>query len=49
MSIIFKKFKNQKVVLMHAVSAYPTKFENINLNIITKYKELSEKEIIKLE
>ena len=40
---ILNKFKNQKVVLMHAVSAYPTKFENINLNIITKYKELSEK------
>ena len=28
---------------MHAISAYPTKFENINLNIISEYKKLSEK------
>ena len=39
---ILNKFKNQKIVLMHAVSSYPTKFENINLNIVSKYKELAE-------
>jgi N-acetylneuraminate synthase len=27
---------------MHAVSSYPTRFENININIVSKYKKLSE-------
>ena len=42
LNYILNKFKNQKIVLMHAVSSYPTKFENINLNIVSKYKELAE-------
>ena len=33
----------KKIVLMHAVSSYPTKFENMNLNIIKLYSELSKK------
>ena len=40
---ILNKFKNRNIVLMHAISSYPTKFENINLNIISEYKKLSEK------
>ena len=40
---ILNKFRNRNIVLMHAISAYPTKFENINLGIISEYKKLSEK------
>ena len=38
---ILNLFKKKKIVLMHAVSSYPTKFENMNLNIIKLYSELS--------
>lgn len=38
---ILDLFKKKKIVLMHTVSAYPTKFENINFNILKNYVELS--------
>ena len=40
---VLNLFKNKKIVLMHAVSSYPTSFHNINLAIIHKYKNLSER------
>ena len=40
---ILNKFKNKNIVLMHAISAYPTKFENINFNVIAEYKKLADK------
>ena len=40
---ILNKFRNRNIVLMHAISAYPTKFENINLNIISEYKSYLKK------
>mgnify|MGYP001337424492 CR=1 FL=1 len=41
---IIKKFnKFQKLYLLHCVSAYPTSFFNMNLNIIDKYTKLSKK------
>lgn len=39
---IISKFKNKKLVLMHAISSYPTHFRNMNLSIINNYKKLSE-------
>ena len=36
---LFKKF--QKIYLLHAVSAYPTYFKDMNLNVIKNYVELS--------
>lgn len=34
-----KKAGNKKTILMHCVSAYPTKFEELNLKTILHYKE----------
>lgn len=42
LDFILKTFKKKKIVLMHAISAYPTSFENMNLNIVKKYVKLSE-------
>ena len=39
---ILNLFKKKKIVLMHAISAYPAKFSNINIGIINKYKKLSD-------
>ncbi len=41
LNFILKLFRKKKIVLMHAISSYPTKFEDINLNILKKYIELS--------
>ena len=41
LDFILKLFRKKKIVLMHAISSYPTKFEDINLNILKKYIELS--------
>lgn len=43
LNFILNLFKKKKIVLMHAVSSYPTKFENINLNVLKSYSELSKK------
>ena len=41
-NFILNRFKKKKIVLMHAISAYPTNFNNINLGIVNKYKRLSD-------
>ena len=41
-NFILNIFKKKKIVLMHAVSAYPTSFSKINLGIVSKYKKISD-------
>lgn len=36
---IISKFGNKKIVVMHCVSSYPAKDENLNINIINSLKE----------
>ena len=44
-NFISKKFKKiNKLFLLHTISSYPTFFADININIITKYKKMSEKQ-----
>ena len=36
---IIKKQKNKNIAILHCVSSYPTKSEEVNLNVINEYKE----------
>ena len=43
LNFILNTFKNKKIVLMHAISSYPTHFTDINLGILKNYVKYNEK------
>ena len=43
LQFILNLFKKKKIVLMHAISSYPASFQDLNLDILRKYVDVSKK------
>ena len=43
LQFILNLFKKKKIVLMHAISSYPASFQDLNLDVLRKYVDVSKK------